>query len=99
MIDIIHPSMAWSAVGHAIAKDLIVHALALAERRSCEEKDSVTMVQRDVMPLTTFVAEDVRQLEVRSQYLIVRDVAGIFSRWDKLVPMLGSSGSGSSGTV
>ena len=93
--DAVHPS----TVGHAIAKDLIVHALALAERRSCKEKGSATMVQRDAMPLTTFVAEDVRQLEVRSQYLIVRDMARIFLRWDKLVPMPGSSGGSSSGTV
>jgi len=87
-----HDAVHSSAVGHAIAKHLIVHALALAERLSYEEKGIATMVQKEVMPLTTFVAEDVRQLEVRSQYLIVRDVARIFSRWDKLVPMSGSSG-------
>jgi len=77
--DAIHPS----AVGHAIAKDLIVHALANAQRSSCQGKS----MEKDVMPLTTFVANVVKELGVRSDYLVVKDVARVFTRWDKLLPV------------
>lgn len=82
--DAVHPS----AVGHAIAKDLLVHTLASAQRSMCKgEVDP----QKDVMPLTTFVADDFDQLNVRSDYQVVKDVARIFSRWDKLNPVPGSA--------
>ncbi|KAL9179457.1 hypothetical protein ACHAXT_008747 [Thalassiosira profunda] len=78
--DAVHPS----AVGHAIAKDLIVHTLASAQRASCEGE---LVLERDVMPLTTFVADSFHQLEVRSDYLVVKDVARVFTRWDRLQPI------------
>jgi len=77
--DAIHPS----AVGHAIAKDLIVHTLASAQKSSCQG----VSIEKDVMPLTTFVANDVQELGVRSDYLVVKDVARTFTRWDKLMPV------------
>ena len=77
--DAIHPS----AVGHAIAKDLIVHALANAQKTSCQGKS----IERDVMPLSAFVANDIQEIGVRSDYLVVKDVARTFTRWDKLVPV------------
>ena len=77
--DAIHPS----AIGHAIAKDLIVHTLASAELHACEGN----VVQKSTLPLTTFVADDFHQLSVRANYLVVKDVARIFSRWDKMLPV------------
>ena len=75
--DAIHPS----AVGHSIAKDLIVHTLASAQQTSCNDGESII---KEEHPLTTFVADDFNQLQVRSDYLVVKDVARIFSRFDKL---------------
>ena len=83
--DAVHPS----AAGHAIAKDLIVHTLASAQQTSCEGED---VPQKDVFPLTTFVADDFDQLMVMSDYLVVYDVARIFSRWDKLQPIQPAEG-------
>ena len=77
--DAIHPS----AVGHAIAKDLIVHTLANAQKTSCQGKN----IEKDVMPLTAFVANNIQELGVRSDYLVVKDVARVFTRWDKLLPV------------
>ncbi|KAL7433367.1 hypothetical protein ACHAXH_009245 [Discostella pseudostelligera] len=77
--DAIHPS----AIGHAIAKDLIVHTLASAQLNVCQGN----AVKKATLPLTTFVADDFHQLNVRGDYLVVKDVARIFSRWDKLLPI------------
>lgn len=82
--DAVHPS----AVGHAIAKDLIVHTLASAQQNLCEGEQ---VLQKDVLPLTTFVADDFHQLEVRSHYLVVKDVARTFSQWHKLEPIPGGA--------
>lgn len=81
--DAIHPS----AVGHAIASDLLVHTLASTQQHICEGN---TIVKKDRLPLTTFVADDFDQLEVQADYLVVNDVARIFSRWDKLEPIKGA---------
>ena len=40
-----------------------------------------------MLPLTTFVADDFRQLRVRSDFYVVKDVARVFTRWDKLEPI------------
>jgi len=77
--DAIHPS----AVGHAIAKDLVVHALANAQRNFCQGKN----IEKDVMPVMSFVANNIQELGVRSDYLVVKDVARTFTRWDKLLPV------------
>jgi hypothetical protein len=79
--DAIHPS----AIGHAIAKDFIVHTLASAQLHACR----VGVGKRAALPLTTFVADDFDQLDVRGDFLIVKDVARVFSRWDKLLPLPG----------
>mmetsp|Transcript_14631 Transcript_14631/g.35262 ORF Transcript_14631/g.35262 Transcript_14631/m.35262 type:complete len:537 (+) Transcript_14631:53-1663(+) len=81
--DAVHPS----AVGHAIAKDFIVHTMASAQRRLCDGE----RVKKDVLPLTTFVADDFHQLKVRGDYLVVKDVARVFTRWDKLKPIRGEA--------
>lgn len=87
--DAVHPS----AVGHAIAKDLVVHALASAGEGSCAagDGDDDDARRRDVLPLTTFVADDFRDLEARGDFLVVYDVARVFSRWDDLRPVPGSA--------
>ncbi|KAL7539092.1 hypothetical protein ACHAXR_009021 [Thalassiosira sp. AJA248-18] len=77
--DAVHPS----AVGHAIAKDLIIHTLASAQLTLCDGEDSP---QKDVLPLTTFVADSFDQLKVRSDYMVVYDVARVFSRYRALKP-------------
>lgn len=81
--DAIHPS----AVGHAIASDLLVHTLASTQQHICEGD---AIAKNDHLPLTTFVADNFDQLEVQADYLVVNDVARIFSRWDKLEPIKGS---------
>ena len=81
--DAVHPS----AVGHAIARDVIVHTLASAQQSTCEGE---IIPKNDILPLTTFVADDFEQLQVRSDYLVVNDAARIFSRWDKLEPIRSS---------
>lgn len=78
--DAVHPS----AVGHAIVTDLLVHALALAQRNSCEGEGSS---YQNELPMTTFVAKTTKELEVRGDFLVVNDVARIFSRWDQLKPV------------
>ncbi len=80
--DAVHPS----AVGHAIASDLLVHTLASTQRSVCQGMK----LKNDILPLTTFVADDFDQLRVRGDYLVVNDVARIFSRWDRLIPIPGS---------
>lgn len=85
--DAIHPS----AVGHAIIKDLIVDALATVQLRAC--LDGI-VYERDVLPLTTFVASSFEDLKVRSDFLWVHDVDRIFSRWDELKPIAGKVSSG-----
>jgi len=77
--DAIHPS----AVGHAIAKDLIVHTLANVQKSSCQG----ISIEKDVMPLSPYFANDIQELGVRSDYLVVKDVARVFTRWDKLLPV------------
>ena len=52
--DAIHPS----AIGHAIAKDLIVHTLASAQLHACRGN----VVKQAALPLTTFVADDTVKL-------------------------------------
>jgi hypothetical protein len=81
--DAIHPS----AVGHAIASDLLVHTLASTQQHICKGD---VIIEKDHLPLTTFVADNFDQLEVQADYLVVNDVARIFSRWDKLEPIKGS---------
>jgi hypothetical protein len=80
--DAIHPS----AVGHAIATDILVHTLASTRQNICHGM----VAKKDFLPLTTFVADDFDQLNVRGDYLVVKDVARIFSRWDRLTPIPGS---------
>lgn len=80
--DEVHPS----ALGHAIAMDFIVDALASAQLRSCEEN---IVPDRDDLPLTTFVASSFDELKVRGDFLWVHDVDRIFSRWDELKPVPG----------
>mmetsp|Transcript_21983 Transcript_21983/g.48923 ORF Transcript_21983/g.48923 Transcript_21983/m.48923 type:complete len:620 (+) Transcript_21983:193-2052(+) len=81
--DAIHPS----ALGHQIAKDLVVHTLASAERSACKGESAPS---REVLPLTTFVANSFRELDTRANWLVVYDVARIFSRWDKMNPVASS---------
>lgn len=78
--DAVHPSSA----GHAIALDLLVHALASAQHSMC--KGEGTPYQNG-LPLTTFVSKTTDELEVRGDFLVVNDVARIFSRWDQLMPV------------
>ena len=78
--DAVHPS----AVGHGIVMDLLVHTLASAQRSSCEGEGSS---YKSELPVTTFVAKTVNELEVRGDFLVVHDVARIFSRWDQLQPV------------
>ena len=78
--DAVHPS----AAGHGIVMDLLVHALASAQRSSCEGEGTL---YKSELPMTTFVAKTATELEVRSDFLVVHDVARIFSRWDQLKPV------------
>mmetsp|Transcript_14483 Transcript_14483/g.24280 ORF Transcript_14483/g.24280 Transcript_14483/m.24280 type:complete len:640 (+) Transcript_14483:93-2012(+) len=78
--DAVHPS----AVGHGIVMDLLVHSLASAQRSSCE--GAGTPYQNE-LPMTTFVAKTTNELKVRGDFLVVNDVARIFSRWDQLKPV------------
>ena len=78
--DAVHPS----AAGHGIAFDLLVHALASAQRSSCQGEG--TQFQNE-LPMTTFVAKTFDELKIRGDFLVVNDVARIFSRWDKLNPV------------
>lgn len=84
--DAVHPS----AVGHGIAKDLIVHALASTGRDVCLAR-TMTEDKDPLLPLTTFVADGFDQLIARGDYLVVNDVARVFSRWDRLIPVPGSA--------
>jgi hypothetical protein len=84
--DAVHPS----AVGHGIAKDLIVHALASTGRDVCLA-GTMTEDTDPLLPLTTFVADGFDQLIARGDYLVVNDVARVFSRWDRLIPVPGSA--------
>ena len=81
--DAIHPS----ALGHAIAKDLVVHSLVSAELSACKGESAPG---RDILPLTTFVANSFQELDTRANFLVVNDVARIFSRWDKMNPIASS---------
>ena len=90
--DAVHPS----AAGHGIAMDLIVNALTTAHLHVCK---GYYVPQSDVLPLTTFVAESFDELEVRGNFLWVRDVARIFSRWDELKPIKGTAKNGQMGTT
>jgi hypothetical protein len=73
-------------VGHAIIKDLIVDALAMAQLRACRDG---SVYEKDNLPLTTFVASSFDDLKVRGDFLWVHDVDRIFSRWDELKPVAG----------
>jgi hypothetical protein len=50
-------------------------------------KGEGTPYQNNALPLTTFVAKTTDELEVRGDFLVVNDVARIFSRWDQLKPV------------
>ncbi|KAL7437261.1 hypothetical protein ACHAXM_005547 [Skeletonema potamos] len=78
--DAVHPS----AAGHGIVMDLLVHALASAQRSSCEGRGTP---YKSELPMTTFVAKTTDELEIRGDFLVVNDVARIFSRWDQLKPV------------
>lgn len=78
--DAVHPSSA----GHGIILDLLVYALASAQRSSCEGEGTPYQNQ---LPITTFVAKTADELYVRGDFLAVNDVARIFSRWDELKPI------------
>ncbi len=78
--DAVHPS----AAGHGIVMDLLVHALASVQRRSCEGEGTL---YKNELPMTTFVAKTTDELEIRGDFLVVNDVARIFSRWDQLKPV------------
>ena len=83
--DAVHPS----AAGHGIVMDLLVHALASAQRSTCEGEG--TQYQNE-LPMTTFVATSTDELKVRGDFLAVNDVARIFSRWDQLKPVRNPKG-------
>ena len=78
--DAIHPS----AVGHAIIADVIIDALAYTQWMVCQ-KDIIP--EKQELPLTTFVARSFHELELRGDFLWVRDVDRVFSRWDELKPL------------
>ena len=89
--DAIHPS----AVGHAIIADVIIDALAWTQWQFCHDgiipehdEDSTSL------PLTTFVADSFHELQLRGDFLWVRDVDRVFSRWDELQPMRGKTSLG-----
>ena len=94
--DAVHPS----AVGHGIVKDLLVHALASAGRRRCEEEAQEQHQEVPIekmiaerrrrekrsLPMFPFVARSKSDLHVRGNFTMVRDVQRIFSHWDPFQP-------------
>jgi len=90
--DAVHPS----AAGHGIVTDLIVNTLATAELRTCKGE---YFPRPDIMPLTTFVAENFEELKVRGDFIWVHDVARIFAKWDALNPVQNVVGTNESGNT
>jgi hypothetical protein len=73
--DAVHPSM----IGHQIAKDLIVHATAALSRDICNG----IFPSDHVLPPTTWLGSP-KQLEDMTNFIMIKDTMGVFSKQDPL---------------
>lgn len=73
--DAVHPSM----IGHQIAKDLIVHAIAEVGKNTCNEHYPSDYV----IPPTTWLGSS-KQLEQMTNFVMIKDTMGVFSKQDPL---------------
>eukprot|EP00980_Cylindrotheca_fusiformis_P005627 scaffold1184_cov132-Cylindrotheca_fusiformis.AAC.48 len=73
--DAVHPSM----IGHQIAKDIIVHAIAAVRRDICNGQ----YPSDHILPPTTWLGSR-KQLEDVTNFIMVKDTMGVFSKQDPL---------------
>jgi hypothetical protein len=81
--DAVHPSM----IGHQIAKDLLVNAVSSAHRSLCNGESRVD----HVLPPTTLLGSP-NQLDEMTNFVMVKDTMGVFSKQDPLQSLNHSKG-------